>query len=92
MRQRALVFIVEHNQAVEAARLFWSRAGFLTAYPSSRYAEMMKTKIDKAKVFVTDRFKSESSVLREAIEAVGLAIETPGNLSTRSQLTEWPPR
>ena len=33
---------------------------------------MMKTKIDKAKVFVKARFKSEGSVLRETIEAAGL--------------------
>jgi hypothetical protein len=45
---------------------------------------MMKTKIDKTKVFVTDRFKSESSVLREAIEAVRLGIETRGDLGARS--------
>ena len=37
---------------------------------------MMKTKIDKAKVFVTARFKSEGSVLRETIEAVGLGFVT----------------
>jgi hypothetical protein len=51
---------------------------------------MMQTKIDKAKGFVTARFKSEVSVLREAIEAVGLAIETRCNLGPRSQLTERP--
>jgi len=37
---------------------------------------MMKTKIDKAKVFVKARFKSEGSVLRETIEATGLGFET----------------
>jgi hypothetical protein len=37
---------------------------------------MMKTKIDKAKVFVKARFKSEGSVLRETVEAVGLGCET----------------
>lgn len=37
---------------------------------------MMKTKIDKAKVFVKARFKSEGSVLRETIEAMGLGFET----------------
>ena len=36
----------------------------------------MRTKIDKAKVFVKARFKSEGSVLRETIEAVGLGFET----------------
>ena len=33
---------------------------------------MMKTKIDKAKIFVKPRFKSEGSVLRETAETVGL--------------------
>jgi hypothetical protein len=37
---------------------------------------MMKTKIDKARVFVTARFKSEGSVLRETVEAVGLGFAT----------------
>jgi hypothetical protein len=37
---------------------------------------MMKTKIDKAKVFVKGRFKSEGSVLRGTIEAAGLGFET----------------
>jgi hypothetical protein len=37
---------------------------------------MMKTKIDKAKVFVTARFKNEGSVLRETVQAVGLGFET----------------
>ena len=37
---------------------------------------MMRTKIDKAKVFVKARFKSEGSVLRETIEAAGLGFET----------------
>jgi hypothetical protein len=37
---------------------------------------MMKTKVDKAKVFVKARFKSEGSVLRETIEAAGLGFET----------------
>jgi hypothetical protein len=37
---------------------------------------MMKTKIDRAKIFVKARFKSEGSVLRETIEAVGLGFET----------------
>ncbi len=37
---------------------------------------MMKTKIDKAKVFVKARFKSEGSVLRETVEAAGLGFET----------------
>ena len=37
---------------------------------------MMKTPISKAKVFVTARFKSEGSVLRETVQAVGLGFET----------------
>ncbi|MBI2361466.1 MAG: OsmC family protein [Deltaproteobacteria bacterium] len=37
---------------------------------------MMKTKIDKAKVFVTARFKSEGSVLRETVKAQGVGFET----------------
>jgi uncharacterized OsmC-like protein len=37
---------------------------------------MMRTKIDKAKVFVKARFKSEGSVLRETIEAAGVGFET----------------
>jgi hypothetical protein len=37
---------------------------------------MMKTKIDRAKIFVKARFKSEGSVLRETIEAMGLGFET----------------
>jgi hypothetical protein len=37
---------------------------------------MMKTKIDKAKVFVKARFKSEGSVLRETIQAEGVGFET----------------
>ena len=36
---------------------------------------MVKTKIDKAKVFVTARFKNEGSVLRETVQAVGLGFE-----------------
>ena len=37
---------------------------------------MMKTNIDRAKVFVKARFKSEGSVLRGTIEAAGLGFET----------------
>jgi hypothetical protein len=37
---------------------------------------MMKTHITKARVFVTARFKSEGSVLRETVQAVGLGFET----------------
>jgi hypothetical protein len=41
----------------------------------SRYGEMMKVQIDKAKIFVKARFKSEGSVLRETVKAVGLGFE-----------------
>lgn len=37
---------------------------------------MLKTHIDKAKVFVTARFKNEGSVLRETVQAQGLDVET----------------
>ena len=37
---------------------------------------MLKTHIDKAKVFVTARFKNEGSVLRETVQAQGLGVET----------------
>ncbi len=37
---------------------------------------MLKTPIDKAKIFVTARFKNEGSVLRETVQAEGLGVET----------------
>jgi len=37
---------------------------------------MLKTHIDKAKVFVTARFKNEGSVLRETVQAEGLGVQT----------------
>jgi organic hydroperoxide reductase OsmC/OhrA len=37
---------------------------------------MLKTHIDKAKIFVTARFKNEGSVLRETVQAQGLGVET----------------
>ena len=37
---------------------------------------MMKTKIQKARVHVTARFKSDGSVLRETIEAQSLGFDT----------------
>ena len=37
---------------------------------------MMKTQITKARVFVKARFKSDGSVLRETVQAVGLGFET----------------
>ncbi len=36
----------------------------------------MKTKIDKARVFVKARFKSEGSVLAETVKAQGLGFDT----------------
>ena len=43
----------------------------------------MKTKIDKAKVFVKARFKSEGSVLRETVQAEGLGFETRCELESK---------
>ena len=37
---------------------------------------MMKTKIDKARVFVTAKFKSEGSVLAETVRATSPGFET----------------
>jgi len=37
---------------------------------------MMKTKIKKARVFVTSKYKTEGSVLRETVKAVGLGFTT----------------
>jgi organic hydroperoxide reductase OsmC/OhrA len=37
---------------------------------------MLKTHIDKARVFVVARFKNEGSVLRETVQAQGLGVET----------------
>ncbi len=42
----------------------------------SRYGEMMKTKIDKARVFVKAKFRSEGSVLAETVKAESLGFET----------------
>jgi len=44
---------------------------------------MLKTHIDKAKVFVTARFKSEGSVLRETVQAEGLGFETRCELASK---------
>jgi hypothetical protein len=43
---------------------------------------MLKTHIDKAKVFVTARFKSEGSVLAETVQAEGLGFATRCELSS----------
>ena len=37
---------------------------------------MLKIHIEKAKVYVTARFKNEGSVLRETVHAEGLGLET----------------
>jgi hypothetical protein len=44
---------------------------------------MMKTHISRAKVFVKARFKSEGSVLRETVQAVGLGFETLCDLESK---------
>ena len=44
---------------------------------------MLKTKIDKARVFVTARFKSEGSVLRETVQAQGLGVATRCELESK---------
>jgi hypothetical protein len=44
---------------------------------------MMKTKIDKARVFVKARFKSEGSVLAETVKAQGLGFETRLELESK---------
>jgi hypothetical protein len=43
---------------------------------------MLKTHIDKARVFVTARFKNEGSVLRETVQAQGLGVETRCEISS----------
>ena len=43
---------------------------------------MLRTHIDKAKVFVTARFKNEGSVLRETVQAQGLGIDTRCEISS----------
>ena len=49
----------------------------------SRYGEMLQTHIDKARVLVTARFKSEGSVLRETVQAQGLGVETVCEITSR---------
>jgi len=43
---------------------------------------MLKTHIDKAKIYVTARFKNEGSVLRETVQAEGLGVETRCELTS----------
>jgi hypothetical protein len=44
---------------------------------------MMKIKIDRAKVFVTAKFKSEGSVLAETVQARSQGVETRLELESR---------
>jgi organic hydroperoxide reductase OsmC/OhrA len=44
---------------------------------------MLKTHIDKARVLVTARFKSEGSVLRDTVQAQGLGVETVCEITSR---------
>lgn len=44
----------------------------------------MKTKIDKARVFVKAKFKSEGSVLAETVKAQGLGFETRLELESKA--------
>jgi organic hydroperoxide reductase OsmC/OhrA len=44
---------------------------------------MLKTHIDKARVLVTARFKSEGSVLCETVQAQGLGVETVCEITSR---------
>jgi len=43
---------------------------------------MLKTHIEKAKIFVTARFKNEGSVLRETVQAEALGVETRCEITT----------
>ena len=49
----------------------------------SRYGEMLKAHIDKARVLVTARFKNEGSVLRETVQARGVGVETRCEITSR---------
>ena len=49
----------------------------------SRYGEMLKTQIDKARVLVAARFKNQGSVLRETVQAQGLGVETRCEITSR---------
>jgi hypothetical protein len=49
---------------------------------------MLKTHIDKAKVFVTARFKNEGSVLRETVQAQGLGVETRCEITSNEPADE----
>jgi hypothetical protein len=44
---------------------------------------MMKTKIDKARIFVKAKLKSEGSVLAETVKAQGLGFETRLELESK---------
>jgi organic hydroperoxide reductase OsmC/OhrA len=43
---------------------------------------MLKTHMEKAKVYVTARFKNEGSLLRETVQAEGLGVETRCELNS----------
>jgi len=47
---------------------------------------LLKTHIEKAKIFVTARFKSEGSVLRETMQAEGLGVETRCELTSNESV------
>ena len=47
---------------------------------------MLKTHIDKARVYVTARFKNEGSVLRETVQAEGLGVETRCEITSKEAL------
>jgi hypothetical protein len=49
---------------------------------------MLKTHIDKTKVFVTARFKNEGSVLRETVQAQGLGVETRCEITSNEPADE----
>ncbi len=53
---------------------------------------MMKTKIGKARVFVTAKFKSEGSVLAETVKAMGVGFETRLELESEEppeRVAQW---
>jgi hypothetical protein len=50
---------------------------------------MMKTKINKARVFVTSKYKSEGSVLRETVKAVGFGFSTRLELESGETAEKW---
>ena len=51
---------------------------------------MLKTHIEKAKIFVTARFKNEGSVLRETVQAEALGVETRCEITTNEPAEKVP--